>query len=472
MGRGHLRISWVLGVAAATTVGCIINDVDDTESSPDQVVSGGDPSIGLKSTVFIEGGCAAAKVGPRHLLVGARCVFNNAKLNAGSTITFTPALASETVKPDTNTIRAKDAGPADASSSSPSDAGSPSQDGGTVADAGTAPPPPPSGSGTRQGVIQDVQIHTSYKSKCEGDACKLATLGASNAADVAVILLKDEIANIPTIPVDLDVVGETDPLYALSGGCERLDGKPGDLKATKMIAVPARAVNHDGSPYRTAPALTSRLGSRYVVTAGRAWQKDAPGLCKADIGMPLFRGSGAAVAGITSSYSSADESALTAVTIHHTRVDEKLGYGIGGWLKPLGVETTHSCSTTTEGCTKKTYDGPMPKGSTDPLEGSGDGGTVKPPPDRDAAAGDDSGVRPPDDEPKGPREERLPDNDDDDEYGSGDDDDYSDAAIPRKKKKKQEGGCAAAPGPIPAGGLSFGFGVAAVLAALRRRRRA
>jgi hypothetical protein len=406
------------------------------------------------------GACAAAKVGPRHLLVGARCVASQKdKLAAGAKIEWTPALAPKAPDPPP---------PPPPEDADVSDAGS---DADTTSDA-AAPLQQPAALTAREGIIASVHIHESYTSKCTTEeACKAGTIGASNASDIAVIVLKDEIAAIPTIPVDLDVVNDADSLLIPSHACARIDGQPAGLEVTRAIAMPARAVNHDGSPYQTSKQLSTRVKDRYVVTAGRSWQKEAPGLCRSDIGMPIFRSSVAAVAGISSTYTTSDTAALLTVTVQHTRVDEKLGYRIGTWLKPLGVQTVHSCSEAEGGCTKKTYDGPMPKGTTGgttgPVEG-GDSGTVTP---GDSGTKDDGGILPPDGKPNGPREEYLPDDEDDYRDGDDDDSDYADAAVPRKKKKKQESGCAAAPGSVAAGGTPLALGLLLAMAVIRRRRR-
>ena len=74
--RALIRITLASGILAAVgAAGCSLVKAEDTGSSPDKVTSGGDVSGVLKSTLQLQGGCTAAKVGPRQLLVAARAGF-------------------------------------------------------------------------------------------------------------------------------------------------------------------------------------------------------------------------------------------------------------------------------------------------------------------------------------------------------------------------------------------------------------
>ena len=72
-------------------------------------------------------------------------------------------------------------------------------------------------------TIAEVKIHPSYAAKCKDDACAFGKIEASDAPDVAVLLLADDLATVPTIPVDLDAVGQADPLLAVTSGCSKAD---------------------------------------------------------------------------------------------------------------------------------------------------------------------------------------------------------------------------------------------------------
>lgn len=455
-------------LAAIGAVGCSVAQVEETGASPDEVIASGNTSALLKSTLLLQGGCTAAKVGPKHLLVAARCVSGNAAFAAGKTIAFTSAASGSAeapaVAPAADPVNDAGAPGADAGK------GSTTKDAGAKADAGKS-----SGAGNaRELTIAEVKVHPSYAAKCSEDACGLNKLASSDAPDIAVIILDADLDTVPSIAVDLDPVGQADPLLVVTRGCSSLDTKAaGALKTVKTSAVPAKSVTYKGSPYETSPQLVTRLASSYVVTPGAGWRKSDPRLCSTDLGAPLFRGGSAAVAGITSNYTTFADGRLP-VTTHHTRVDAMSRFKIGDWLSDLGVLTMHSCSETSGGCVKRGYDGGAPEapatggepGTTEP--GDADGGRP------DATAPDtttDGGAAEEPEEPSGPREETLPSEDPSEDDYAGEDEDYSDAAAPRKKKKAAAGGCSSAPGSsAPASNLLVAFGLVLGATALRRRR--
>jgi MYXO-CTERM domain-containing protein len=466
MVKGNLgRLAFVIGlVAAAGAAGCYLSE-EEVSNADDEVVAGADVSGVLKSTLLLEQGCIATKVGPHHLLVAARCVAEKPEFAPGKKISFKVASApNAVVARNTEVVVGADAGPSntenDAGADSARDAGA-----GPATDGGTRPP----NTSNKEATISEVQVHASYKAKCPGQTCAFGTTAASDAKDVAVILLDADLETIPTIPVDLDSVGQSDPLLAVGSGCAKLDGTPRGTKTIKTIAVPAKSVNHEGSPYKGEPELATRLNGGYVVTAGIGWRSNELELCKNDIGAPLFRGSHAAVVGVTSNFTTFDKNTLVPVTVHHTRVDTPSK--VGTWLASLGVETTKTCSA--DGCPTRQYDGgaPSPLGSrtdstTGPTGPEGDGG--------DVLKGD--GGKNDDDVDNG----RLPSRGNEEQLGEGDDgyeqrlnDGEGYDAGPKKKKKKQAAGCSAAPGTTsaPTGGFAFAVGFAIAAAAARRRRR-
>src|SRR5262249_48591378 len=130
-------------------------------------------------------------------------------------------------------------------------------------DGGSARPPNPS---SREATISEGVIHASYTAKCQGETCAFRTVAASDAKDHAGIVLDAELEAIPTIPVDLDAVGESDPLLAVGSGCAKFDGTPGATRTYRTSAVPGKSVNHEGSPYKEAPARVGGLNAAYVVT--------------------------------------------------------------------------------------------------------------------------------------------------------------------------------------------------------------
>jgi hypothetical protein len=326
------------------------------------------------------------------------------------------------------------------------DAGAPMTDAGASKDA------------VRTVTIAEVTIHPSFVAKCKGDACSFNDLASSDAPDVAVLLLTEDLVTVPSVPVDLDPVGEADPLLVVTRGCATLGAAPsGPFKALGTLAAPPNSVSHTGSAYEAAPPqLVARLGASYVVTAGAGWSAGNPRMCASDVGAPLFRGTAAALAGISSSFTTFPGGQLP-VTMHHARVDALSRFKIGDWLASLGAATVHSCSESAGGCVKRAWDGGAPEG--DGLTGPGptDGG-LNDGSAADAAASTD------------PQRDTLPSEDPtaapgDTGYGTED----ADAATPAKKK--QPGGCSAAPGATPvAPGALGGLGLALLVAAVRRRR--
>jgi MYXO-CTERM domain-containing protein len=477
--RALIRISLAAGVlAAAGAAGCSIAQTDDAASSPDAIVSTGDTSALLKSTLILAGGCTAAKVGPRHLLVSAGCVTGKDAFTAGKILTFTSAAAGKTLvaaDPPADPAAAPadpDAAPADppAAPADPAadDAGAPPDD------AAVAAPVKDASSTSRDVTIADVKIHPSYVTKCTADACGPNRLAASDAADIAIIVLAADLDTVPSIPVDLDPVGQADALLVVTSGCSNLDTLPSAApKTVKSSAVPATSVSHIGSAYEKSPTLVSRLASSYVVTAGAGWRATDTHLCKADLGSPIFRGGSASVAGVTANYSTY-ANAKFPVTIHHTRVDAMSRFKIGDWLAGLGVETMHSCSESAAGCAKHSYDGGAPSGAVTGATGDGttspgDGGSGDPIAPDGGAADDDAGSG--DTAPMDPHADQLPTEDPSAGDDPGSEPDYADAAAP-KKKKKAASGCSAAPGgPAPTGEMFLVFGVALGAAVIRRRRK-
>ena len=80
--------SSIIGIAAlGGAAGCFLSkQEDDTGSSDHEVTASGDVSQVLKSTLILKNGCIATKVGPKHLLIAARCVVGNDAFAAGKTL--------------------------------------------------------------------------------------------------------------------------------------------------------------------------------------------------------------------------------------------------------------------------------------------------------------------------------------------------------------------------------------------------
>ncbi len=487
------RTALLVGLlVAATGAGCFVAGEEESDGSRGRVTGVADV---LKSTLVLDAGCIATKVGPRHLLTAARCVAGKPEIAAGQKITFKQA---HLVTGDRPTSDEDDAGAApesedDAGADEPTE--EPTEDAGdagtraeprprTRGDAGTrtdAGAPRATNRSTREATIEKVEINASYSAKCsEEGSCAFGEIDASDAKDVAVIVLDAELQAIPTIPIDLDAVGQSDRVLVVGSGCDTFDEVASEgVKTFKTIAVPPRVVNHAGSPYKDQPQLVTRLGGAYVVTPGIGWRDGEPRICSTDIGAPLFRADQAAVTGVTSNFTTfADDGAL--VTIHHTRVDSTSR--VGTWLKSLGVQTTRSCSTTEDGCAQLGYDGGVPTASsaaddtTAPAEG--DAGTL---PDEEDAGAPSSDLPTQGEQGSfGGTEGDYTEGDyTEGEYTEGDEGAVTEGEgeegtiAPKKKKKAQASGCSAAPGSTSSRGDALFVGVGlAIAGVIARRRRA
>jgi hypothetical protein len=458
LGR-HWRIGLLIGLAMTTAgVGCMLQEQDDSEDGADEINEAPDLTQLLKSTLLLDEGCTATKVGPYHLLTTARCVADKPAFKAGKTITFKIASGATQTPPNLAALKDAEADDTDQAEDDDPD----------------ATPARKVNKSNREATIDDVQINPSWTAKCTtADACPIGSVAASEVKDIAVILLDADLDSIPTLKVDLDEVGENDPVLAVGSGCSKLDGTPGTVKTVKTIAVAPNSVNHRGSVFLETKQKVS-LTSGYIVTPGPDWkEEDSASICRSDLGAPLFRGNAAVVAGVTSSFTTFDASKLVPVTVQHTRVDTTST--VGAWLTKLKVETTHSCSETTAGCPDNgKFDGGIPgqRGDAGIASDAGDAGDAgdKPkttPPTPPPAADDNNPPPGPQQLPDAPPEDpKAPNNGDGIDAGP-------------KKEKKATGGCSAAPrsgtqAPLREGagtGLMI-LGIAISLAALKRRRAA
>jgi MYXO-CTERM domain-containing protein len=468
--------------ASIGAAGCFLVGNEETDDADgNQTAAGNEASQALKATVILtEGGCLATKVGPKHLLVAARCVFNKPAYAKGKTIGFRPATEPGAVNAE-NSVRdagaapdaaaaGRDAGAAATDAGLPQDASAPARDAGAASDAGTRK--------KNEAKIVSVNVAESFATNCaKENTCALSGVLDPNYKDVAVLIVEDgDLEGVTALPIDLDPVGVGDPIMTIGSNCDRLDGQRGQqLKTAKTIAVPHTSVNHDTSPYKDKPALTSRIRDGYVVTPGGAWagQTD-PKLCDDDLGAPLFRAGQAAVVGVFSNYTVFEKNKQLPATMHYTRVDN--ASGIGGFLGKLDVQTVKSCSESAEKCPENKFEGGPPKPPTTSTSTTtpSDAGTDARPPANGGTGSRDSGTTSTGGD-KGGEMTELPERGENSELGATEEDtrpeaNEGDGGV-RKKKKKDDGGCSATPGNA-SGGTPFFAAIAALsfLAARRRRR--
>jgi uncharacterized protein (TIGR03382 family) len=460
----------------AAGVGCSRSE-DDSESSPDSLVGGAEG--GTASLVLLDVGCSAVKVGPRHFVTAARCVAYRPSLEAGGKIRFATAAQVALLDggfADAATGDARASSALDAAADAKADAGDAGLDAaasivgdaGSAVDAGDAGAASVVGSFREAGIVR-MNVHPSFFAKCAGDACAFGKTQASDAPDIAIFEIDLDTQEIPVTPVDLDAIGEADPVVLAGYGCDK-NGvllSPAKARSKETIAVPARMVNHKGSPYDARPALVGQLSQAYIVTPGSGWLANAPGLCGADLGGALLRpGAKPALIGVHSTYTQfADGPTQLAVTNVHTRLDQASRFKIGTWLKGLGAVTVQSCAADAGACPKRVYEGgsPVPPAAPDAGEDAGDASAAA-----DGATGttqgpNDGTVIPPTDTDLGATPDDEPVADDDLESTSS-----SSGSSSKAKKNTTNSGC-------QTGGTSSGMEFAPVFAAvallLARRRR-
>ena len=327
-------------------------------------------------------------------------------------------------------------------------------------------------------TIAEVKIHPSYVAKCKTDVCGFGKLEASDAPDIAVILLKNDLDTVPSVPVDLDPVGQADPLLLVTSGCTTLDGQPAaGPKTVKTIAVPAKSVNHAGSPYATAPALVTRLASSYVVTAGAGWRSTEPRLCNGDVSSPIFRAGSAAVAGVTANYTTYAGGEAPGHDPPHARrrdvplQDRRLA------LRPRrrddallqrGLRRLREAQ-----LRRRRAHGPRDRHEGRRHHRARRRRQVRRDRPRRRREHRPPTAAPPDPPVSGdPHSDQLPTEDTGEGADTSGEEDYSDAAAPTKKKKTAAGGCSTAPGaPAPAGEMFLALGAVLGAAIIRRRRK-
>jgi MYXO-CTERM domain-containing protein len=459
-----LKLWGLAGVTAGAGLvfACSQGGAGDAESAPQEV---NERVVTLNAVVALEGGCTAVKVGPKHLLVAARCVANRPQYAIGKPLRFRKGnvapdteRAPQVVTPDAapDVVVVTDAAPTDAAvneDAAPSDAALPVDAGaGPVAanDAGTDAGPVLAGE-VYEETIAKVEIHPSFLQKCGTGACALGKPGAADVADVAVLITSREIVDVQTAPIDLDYVAPNESVLVISNGCDPSPVATPKLRSKTTKLVSADAVVHDGSPFQPTPELRTVLARSYVVTRGPANapnSRDALGICSdKDLGAPLFRADGTAIVGINSNYTTGLASRAP-VTNLHARVDLASQHNIGKWLGDLGAKTLSTCGLNDAGC------------ATPPDGGGGPSGDAASEPDASLEPAPPSGGELPPDYPTDPSS------------GSESSGRTPPKETTSKKKSGSDSGCSAAPtGASSSSSLGLVAGLLLAVASRLRRRR-
>lgn len=292
----NLRLAAMLTVLSLSAVACREVEVEQP-SADDKDLIGGDAShnadVPATIGISLDGhhACTASRVGPRHLLTAAHCVFNASSLE----IYYPPA--------STITLRAAD---------------------------DTLTPM----------TVARASVHPLWASKCADTLCSASAVTAKlDAPDVAVIELEAEPKNLATAKVDREPLAPGDLVRVTGFGCTTgvyvSDNVAISLRTAEQKVVDASAAIHDGS-FVTAADLPI-FGGNYALTAGAA------GLCPGDSGGPLYKVDAAGelrVAGVNANYTlrpDTEDDVGIPVTNWHTRLDGKSRNAVGQWLSEVGV---------------------------------------------------------------------------------------------------------------------------------------
>lgn len=294
-------------------------DGEETDESLDSLVGGERATSNMfPSTLLLETGCTAAKIGPRHILTAAHCVHDTKKnalmpsFRAGSALMVT-------AKKDVSWNKSMAA------------------------------------NGFKRVVIEKTHMHPTWKQDAPMVDHGVVIRAPNVPADVAVIVLTPasakNIASIRAAKVDVTPLADGDAVTLQGYGCRKgldvADNSARDvLKFAREKTQPATTLLHPGSYFASAeePGFVNTAGS-YAVTPGRKGMAKAASLCPGDSGGPLYRMNGRAdrIVGVNAYYSFAPEAEdprKVSVTNWHTRLDVNARNGVATWLTNLGVATT------------------------------------------------------------------------------------------------------------------------------------
>ena len=187
---------------------------DEARSAPESDLIGGRPALDAEfpATVLIKGNCTVTRVGPRHLLTAAHCVNNQPMFAAGATIEIT-------------------------------------------GDNGIGKFAPEAGArGFKKYTVDKASMSPSWTELCPklGGCGGVIVSGRNNMADAALIVLREDITDIPQAAIDLSPVAAGDAVVVTGYGCEDSVGATWDYSHQRLRVASTRvqafdAVLHEGS---------------------------------------------------------------------------------------------------------------------------------------------------------------------------------------------------------------------------------
>lgn len=318
-GRG---VSGVGVVALLGALGAACSSADAGVTSDDDLVGGVEAQDGdFPSTLVVKGNCTVSKVGPRHILTAAHCVFDEAgrAVRADFQPGATMYVSSRAVVDNTA---------------------------------------PPEDAGYRAVTLAKVHVPPVYFEETV-EAGWPRVLSQTAAPDVALMEITEAsaraIADVPEAAVDLAPLRAGERVVIMGYGCEKGVSAAKDYsrvrlktKATRLVGI--EAAIHEGS-YVTGKdtPYAENLAMQYLFTPGQGAEAEQASLCPGDSGGPVYRDDGRArtIVGVNAYYSFADASIdpdRVSKTNWHTRLDGASRFDTGSWLASLGVRTTGGAS--------------------------------------------------------------------------------------------------------------------------------
>lgn len=243
--------------------------------------------------------CTAAKVGPRHFLLAAHCVYN--RPSKIIYLRFQPAATLYF-----STSRNLNDSPV-----------------------------------IRTATVVATRMRADWGANCQTDTCEPAEAWP-HIPDLAVIEIDRDTPDIPTATVDASPVEVGDPVVVLGYGCQQSVQSP-NADAGLLKLQLERTVAADTLAPTWTPGDAGSVMANYVLTPGHELDQSAASLCPGDSGGPLFReGDGAWVTGINAFYSFPDHPGTVSATNWHTRLDKGSYAPVVSDLQSWGVQVQGS----------------------------------------------------------------------------------------------------------------------------------
>jgi secreted trypsin-like serine protease len=273
----------------------------DAEQSDDALIGGRAASATqFPATVYLKGECTATKVAPKRLLTAAHCVLDPATVAIRYPVGTRISVAHDPSK------------------------------------------------GYAEVEVAAVHVHPAWLKACEDAYCAASAVTARlDAADVAVIDLASDLADVPVASIDTTPLAAGDRVTVLGFGCTVGVLVPDARTAVSLKYAETRVVPADRAVHAGSAVLSSdvpQVAGIYTLTSGPGAAKARAGLCPGDSGGPLYkkRDGKLVVVGVSSNYTlgpEANDQVGLPITNWHTKLDETSRHGVASWLRGLGVQT-------------------------------------------------------------------------------------------------------------------------------------